>query len=149
MGTKRKTETADPPAGDEPNEPTPTGEETPAEPEPTPAEDEPGAEPDTDNEDDAPQGMKHCPLCEGAGVVPDVVMQDEAREACDKCGGLGMVATGSLMAEFAMSSCVHCNGGGWRWKDGAQQPPTPIDIDPALPAPVGDLGYTPVEAVGP
>jgi DnaJ-class molecular chaperone len=137
------------------------------EPDPTPAEDDPEAEPDEDEQEDAPAavvelfdghrldvgdvpaGHKFCPLCGGGAIVPDVVNQDPERETCDVCGGLGMLATGSLLADSAMATCSHCAGAGYKWKEGrAPDNLPPLGNGDQAPVRTG-LGYEPVAPVVP
>lgn len=85
-------------------------------------------------------GSEVCVLCEGHGLFWPVIpephhtmrlqavtqvlgaeppveyLEDEATEACQRCGALGMLKTGSRVQNQREHTCPECNGQGWKTK---------------------------------
>lgn len=101
----------------------------------------PGVEPDPTGEPVLPEGMKLCPVCTGAGAVPEFIHEDPQTETCSTCGGIGELVTGSLIPDQAVQRCRDCGGAGFVSKlppvPAYSQPPvedtwtlTPADVQP-------------------
>jgi len=57
---------------------------------------------------------------------------DPGRQTCDKCNGLGQLATGSLVQEQATLPCRFCRGYGWTGEGNPEQLPAPTPIVPQV-----------------
>lgn len=83
--------------------------------------------------------FEECEMCDTLGYHPiqergPQLEVDDTVEVCDRCRGLGKLATGSLVLEQASKPCGKCQGSGWNAKlTGAPATPsvTPAAGEPA------------------
>lgn len=83
-----------------------------------------------DNDDDqnealAEGAMFTCPMCGGAGELPNEPPPDPKSDRCVTCKGWGKVYTGSLVEGHAIRECPTCQGQGWTEKAPSFAPPAP------------------------
>lgn len=65
--------------------------------------------------------FEECEMCDTLGYHPiqergPQLEVDDTVEVCDRCRGLGKLATGSLVPEQASKPCGKCQGSGWNAK---------------------------------
>lgn len=72
-----------------------------------------GVEADAKGEPQVPEGFQLCPLCAGAGAVPEDVRGDPNSQPCTVCRGYGKLVTGSLVAQHAIIDCEDCRATGY------------------------------------
>lgn len=85
-------------------------------------------------------------LQELLGLAVDAELQeDDQRERCPKCLGLGNLRTGSRVPDQAVLPCSGCNGNGWKTKlHEAGTPPLPAAYALGQPTTGGNPPLTPV-----
>lgn len=67
---------------------------------------------------DVAEGLAECEACDGMGIAPpgDPAPEPKAHEyfrACETCGALGQVLTGSKVAGNVFRACPNCGGRGY------------------------------------
>lgn len=100
-----------------------------------------GVEPDTEGEPQVPEGFLLCPLCAGAGAVPDDVAAAPDSQTCETCHGRGIVTTGSLVPDRVTIPCTACAGNGYVTRRQEYQPPPPAPEPPPVYGPPPPAGY--------
>jgi hypothetical protein len=88
-----------------------------------------------------PDPNRHeCPACEGNGVIwgepaeTVTFAEDQTKEACPTCRGLGQLISHSKAPGHELVTCIECAGQGWRNKPSQAATVTPITPQPAVAA---------------
>lgn len=71
-------------------------------------------------QDNLPEGVevKPCHFCHGFGFNPIAALQAPGIDRCAVCGGIGVVATGSLVVGNETCMCPNCKGTGFKAETG-------------------------------